>query len=235
MITLIKLPRVCYPLFVILLMFFFFQNTAFAVEKIVGMGDSITAGYPLITSDQNGSQVGGYEPILANMLIHSGQQAVVLNYGHRGELSVEGNNRIQGVLDTEKPDVVLVLEGVNDLFAVDTATVMTNLASMVNKVIQSGAYPVIATLLPDTYDTKPVKQMNDLIRNWAKNNNVQLADQYMALINDWSQLTFEGMHPNLDGYNVMAQTWFTVISMKTFKMTQIKRVNMTPIMMLLLK
>ncbi len=227
MIPLVKIPRVCRSLIVILLMLVFFQDTAFAVQKIVGMGDSITAGWPYVTNDENGSRVGGYEPPLENMLIQSGRQAVVLNYGHPGELSGEGNNRIQGVLDKEKPDVVLVLEGINDLFWVSPSTVMTNLASMVNKVTKSGASPVLATLLPDTYDTKPVIAMNDKIRKWAKANNVKLADQYLALYKNWSQLNTEGLHPNRAGYNVMAQTWFAVMPVKT--------VNMTPIMILLLK
>ena len=227
MITLIKISRACFSFFSILLVLVFFQDTAFAVEKIVGMGDSITAGWPYITSFQDGSRVGGYEPVLENMLIQSGHQAVVLNYGHPMELSSEGNNRIQGVLDKENPDVVLVLEGINDLFMVSTSTVMTNLASMVNKVKKSGASPVLATLLPDTYDTKPVIAMNDKIRLWAKNNNVQIADQYLALYNNWSQLTTEGLHPNQAGYKIMARTWFAAIPVHN-------TVNMTPIMMLLL-
>jgi lysophospholipase L1-like esterase len=226
MTTLIKITRFYYPLFVSLLVFILFQRTAFALDKVVCMGDSITAGYPYVTLDQEGSRVGGYEPPLEEMLVDSGHQAVALNYGHPGELSCDGTRRIQGIIDKEKPDIVLVMEGTNDLWFYSPESIMTDLASMVNKVIKSGAFPVLATITPDTRGSKPVTQMNDKIRKWAKDNNVQFADQYTALIDNWSSLrSSDNFHPNQDGYNVIAQTWFQAIPLKN--------INMEPIIMLL--
>lgn len=226
MTTFLKIIRTFCPFLVSLIGLLCFQHTAFAIEKVVGIGDSITAGWPYVTTDQDGSRVGGYEPPLEKMLIASGQQAVVLNYGHPGELSSEGNIRIQEVLDKEHPAVVLVMEGTNDLWYFNTATVMTNLASMVDKVIKSGASPILATITPDTREAKPVMEMNDIIRAWAKNNNVQLADQYAALVDDWDSLRSDELHPNQAGYDVIAQTWLSAINYKKAKIT--------PILMLLL-
>ncbi len=233
-----KIIRKSCPFLVTLIGILCFQHTAFAIEKVVGFGDSITAGWPDVTTDQEGSSVGGYEPPLEKMLIASGQQAVVLNYGHPGESTSEGDSRIQAVLDKEHPDVVLVMEGTNDLWIVDTATVMTNLASMVDKVIKSGASPILATITPDTRGDKPVPQMNDIIRAWAKNNNVKLADQYTALVDDWDFLPLHSgdqLHPNQAGYDVIAQTWLSAIQSKTVNITPSTTVNIAPIIMLLLK
>jgi lysophospholipase L1-like esterase len=208
----IKTTRVSFLLFITLLPLFFFQHTALAAKKVVCLGDSITAGWPYITTDQNGSRVGGYEPSLESLGANSGHQMVVLNYGHPGEISSEGNERIQGVLDYENPDIVLVLEGTNDLYFISTDTVMYNLAGMVTKVLNKGASPVLATITPDTHFHKPISQMNDIIHLWAKNNKVKVADQYSALITNWSALNCgDQLHPNMAGYNVMAQTWLTAI------------------------
>lgn len=183
-----------------------------ASTKVIGFGDSITAGWPYITSDQNASTVGGYEPALRTLLIDAGWDVSVLNYGHQGELSFEGDDRIQSVLTTQKPDWVLVLEGTNDLYWISTGSVMSHLASMVNKVRADGSNVVLATLTPDTRGGKPISQMNDTIRAWASENEVPLADQYAAVAPYWETLySIDKLHPNTAGYEVMARTWFDAI------------------------
>ncbi|MGW8193944.1 MAG: SGNH/GDSL hydrolase family protein [Desulforhopalus sp.] len=200
-----------------------------APAKVIGFGDSITTGWPYITSDQNGSTVGGYEPTLNALLNGAGWDVTVLNYGHLGELSVQGDNRIQSVLERQNPDWVLILEGTNDLFWISTDSVMSNLASMANKVRAGGRNVVLATLTPDTRGGKPISQINDRIRAWASAHEVPLADQYAAVAPDWNNVyTTDKLHPNTAGYQVMAKTWFETI------LASSRSVNTAPIILLLL-
>jgi lysophospholipase L1-like esterase len=213
--------------FYIFFAFFLFQSSAFASEKIVCIGDSITAGWPYIQKDQNGSRTGGYEPLLESIGVYSEHQILVLNYGHLGETTIGGVNRIQGILDEEKPNIVLLMEGTNDLWFFSTSTVMYNLATMVDKVLKSGATPVLATITPDSRGGKPINKMNELIQSWAKENKIQLADQYAALIGNWdTQNCGDKLHPNQSGYKVIAQTWFVSINFKN--------TNIVPALLLLL-
>jgi lysophospholipase L1-like esterase len=213
------------------------QKEVVAAEKFVCIGDSITAGGTRESiGDQDGSQIGGYEPTLARLLIASGRNdALVLNYGHPGETSGDGEERLQGILDREHPAWVLVMEGTNDLWWIDTGSVMVNLASMVNKSRNSGATPVLATITPDTDagDQKPIPELNDLIRGWTNENNVLLADQYAAVAVNWDNLHIgDGLHPNQAGYDILAQTWFDAI---TREPVNLKPVNLSPVLLLLLR
>ena len=60
-----------------------------------------------------------------------------------------------------------------------------------------------------------------LLRQLARDRNIALADHYNALIGNWPKLTYEGLHPNLAGYEVMARTWFTPVNDKINAMTSL--------------
>jgi hypothetical protein len=73
--------------------------------------------------------------------------------------------------------------------------------------------PILSTLTPDT--TLPQKNIpiwyNPEIINVAIQKKVPLADQYAALAPAWGGLTYDGIHPNDAGYQVMAAKWFDAI------------------------
>ena len=186
-------------------------------EQIVvdAFGDSITSGYPYYTANGNGClpPCGGYEPELQKLLNSSGRDSAVKNFGVGSETSTDGLRRIDSVLSASKPRYVLLLEGTNELYFFSPSTVTTNMSKMVEKTLASGAVPVLGTLTPDTrFPDKPITTTNSLLKALAAEKDIPLADLYSATASKWSSLTADGLHPNLAGYKVLAQTWFKTIA-----------------------
>lgn len=201
----------------ILGLFLFGPTAPTHAEQIIvdAFGDSITSGYPYFASNGNGClpPCGGYEPELQRLLNSSGRDSAVKNFGVGGETSSSGLSRIDGVLSVSRPRYVLLLEGTNELYYFSPSTVRTNMSRMAEKALASGVVPVLGTLTPDTrYPSKPIASTNSLLRELAAEKGIPLADLYSATASNWSALTADGLHPNLTGYKVMAQTWFNAIA-----------------------
>jgi len=191
---------------------------------IKAFGDSITQGYPYITEHGDGRRVGGYEPKLETLLNNASRPSQVFNWGWAGEGtvpsdgSVGGLNRIDSVLETGSSKYILILEGTNDpCWMVPVSDTIFNLDRLIDKSRTYNVEPILATLTPDTTSppicgTKPIdSEYNPAIKNLASQRGVILADQYAAVIGNWASLTGDGLHPNDQGYQVMAQKWFAVI------------------------
>ena len=202
-------------------------------EQIVvnAFGDSITTGYPYWTgTDGNGclpsSCGGGYRAPLQTLLQNNGRDAVVQNWGRRGDTTVTGLVRIDSVLTVSNPRYILLMEGTNELYYGSAQTVRDNLALMVDKAAARGVIPILGTFSPDPrYPEKNIPAANALLKELALKKNIALADHYAALIGNWSQLSWtDRFHPNTAGYSTMAQVWFDTMKIP----------DLTPILMLLL-
>ena len=216
-------------LFAVLLLLGAVRDTEAARFLIDTVGDSITSGYPYyLPLEGNGCTppCGGYQPKLQSLLLAAGKDVLVRNYGVRGASTADGVARIDALLDSSSPQFVLILEGTNDLFTSSKDTVVKNIAYMVDATLARGEVPVLGTLLPDirkaeVYLSKPIVETNTLLRQLARDRGIGLADHYAALVGNWSNLTYEGLHPNLAGYEVMARTWFTPVHDRINAMTSL--------------
>ena len=205
------------------------RDTQAAGFLIDTLGDSITVGYPYsyrLESDGCSPPCGGYQPMLQAQLIAAGRDVLLRNYGVRGESSTLGAQRIVGILDADRPQFMLLLEGTNDLLFSSPNTVYSNMAYMVDASLARGAVPVLGTIPPDIYAAaqnlaKPIVETNTLLRQLARERNIALADHYAALVGNWANLTYDGLHPNLAGYTIMARTWFTPVNDKINAMTSL--------------
>ncbi|MDX9840192.1 MAG: GDSL-type esterase/lipase family protein [Desulfobulbus sp.] len=202
------------------------QAARFLIDTI---GDSITSGYPYyLPIEGNGCTppCGGYQPKLQSLLLAAGKDVLVRNYGVRGASTADGVARIDALLDSSSPQFVLILEGTNDLLFLSKDTVYKNIAYMVDATLARGEVPILGTLPPDIrngeeYINKPIVETNTLLQQLARDRNIALADHYSALVGNWANLTYEGLHPNLAGYEVMARTWFTPVHAKITAMTSL--------------
>lgn len=186
-------------------------NIANAALYILTFGDSITHA----TVTANGETTIGYQPVLEDLLVGNGYDASVENYGSSGENTTYGLSRLQRVLpENTYFNYVLILEGVNDLESgISEATTIYNLQQMVTTVRSYGMIPVLSNLLPDNVelgDLVPTVYNPD-IANIASSYNVLYADNYSAVVGNWSSYTLDGRHPNQAGYNVMAGVWYSAI------------------------
>jgi acyl-CoA thioesterase-1 len=205
------------------------RNTQAAQFLIDTIGDSITAGYPyyfLIEGNGCTPPCGGYQPKLQSLLQAAGKDVLVRNYGVRGASTADGVARIDALLDSSSPQFVLILEGTNDLLFLSPNTVYRNIAYMVDATLARGEVPVLGTIPPDSYNAvqnlnKPIVETNTLLRQLARDRGIGLADHYNALVDNWANLNYEGLHPNLAGYEVMARTWFTPVNEKINAMTSL--------------
>ena len=144
----------------------------------------------------------------------------VYNWGYAGESTHQGVNRIDSVLDSREADFILIMEGANDLPAgVSASTTKANLRIMIEKSQGKNTEPIIATVTPNTQRSDGYiipNNYNPAIKSLASEKNIALADQYKALVGNWSGYNSgDGLHLNDDGERVMAQAWLDAISIDT--------------------
>jgi lysophospholipase L1-like esterase len=169
--------------------------------RVVFMGDSITDGW--------GRGRGTFFP---------GQPYV--NRGISGQTTPQMLIRFRPDVIALKPKVVVILAGTNDL-AGNTGPetledIEGNLVSMAElakvnniRVVFSSVTPVCDYIKPQTAQRPPAQiiALNDWMKDYAEKNGAVYLDYYSAMLDEHQMLkqalTFDGLHPNAAGYDVM--------------------------------
>ena len=137
--------------------------------------------------------------------------------------------RYGSALTVEKPDAVLLLEGVNDFNVVGVSDddIVAVLQRMVREARSAGAQAVFVATLPPQIpgllrsgNAARVAPFNTKLKAMAAAENATTVDVYAAMIGSVNTLinTDDGLHPLPAGYVVMAETFFTAIK-STFEQT----------------
>lgn len=137
--------------------------------------------------------------------------------GYGGQAASFLNANIAGWLTTDNPDLILLKIGTN-------SQDQTGLNTLVNTIVtnQPNAHLIISLIMPKyTYHQGTVDYNNyisgTLVPTYqAAGKNVTLVDQYANFLTDTGDLTSINQslfsnginHPDNDGYDLMAQTWF---------------------------
>lgn len=202
----------------------------FLFKRILCFGDSLTYG---ITSRAYGfmptlTSVEGYVPKLARLLsAEYGEGIELINSGIGGETSSEGVERLSSELRLYDPDLVLLLEGVVDINNENPRfpLVRANLNEMMRRVLRAGKQVIIATYPPLNSEgfriqgIEHVPRLNNVIRQEAKELDVLVADHEKDWNGNMSGQGPDGLHPNEDGYVMMAETWLNSIKELLEKMS----------------
>jgi len=159
-----------------------------------------------------------------NPSISTTSQIVVINAGCLGERATDPatTDRLTNKLSFYKPDLVLLLEGVNDInnsTSIDAAVGgVVNLIGVIRN--QSKVTPVmVGTLLPEIPGLRNagnaalIPQFNSALIPRATAAGAQVVDLYgdIALnLNGWIS-PYDGLHPTEDGYGEIASVWFKAI------------------------
>ncbi len=187
----------------------------------LAFGDSITWG-------DGSSNLGGYrDPLVAQLQNYWGK-ADIYNDGVPGTKSNRGESRIGSSLAVNRPAYVLILYGTNDYNDADCRNAppcytVDALRSMVLQARDAGAFPVLGTIPPVNpawvdkgADARNdwVKQMNVFVQAMATQQQVPVADVYGDLIKQTNlpSLYNDMLHPNDDGYRLLAQSFFNAIT-----------------------
>lgn len=182
--------------------------------KIVGLGDSTTAGTPGFLSPLEAPPDGRGNPEsqYAYWMEKGHPEWTVLNRGVNGERSDEIRARFaRDVLD-ERPDYVIVLAGVNDIHQGRAPeAVQRNLGPMYAEAIDTGIVPVAATVLP--YNTaseranRAIDELNGWIEGLARILGIPFCETHRAVADPRDRNGLrgspDGLHPDVDGYRRM--------------------------------
>lgn len=169
-------------------------------DTIIFFGDSITEGW--YKSDSSFFDGRNY-----------------INRGISGQTTPQMLIRFQQDVVKLNPKIVVILAGTNDIAGNTGPTslemIMDNLISMSQLAQSNNIIPILCSVLPVIdYPWKQglnpaakIDSLNMMIKYFAQENEIIYLDYYSSMVNENSGLkseyTFDGVHPNKKGYNIM--------------------------------
>jgi lysophospholipase L1-like esterase len=203
-----------------------------SVTRFVAFGDSITWGEDG-TNAETIMTVGRLRPFvqfpasdtypgvlqMSLSALYTAQFPQVANQGKPGEAVTDPAtfSRFVSVTPSSQYDVVLLMEGANDLGAVSTQASISGLGQMIDSARSRGLTVMLATITPRNPSGSKganaglVAPFNDQVRTLAISKGVPLVDVYVAFGGDLSLLSSDGLHPTKAGYKRIADTFFSTI------------------------
>jgi lysophospholipase L1-like esterase len=191
--------------------------------KFVAFGDSITEGKLSPTPFRLIIEPLEAYPAKLERLLQDRfptQSIAVLNRGVGGEKVDEGAKRLPGVLEADKPEVVLVLEGINNIRGIPTRTAADYLEKMIKTAKKQNVEMIIATLMPvsDAREAShkglmdAIRKLNDQIVLLAAEHGLgDPVDLFGLFEADPGLLGMDGLHPTREGYTKMAEMFAAAI------------------------
>jgi lysophospholipase L1-like esterase len=200
---------------------------ALGATRFVAFGDSITWG---ATSAYDGKVYmsaagGGYAERLDGSLnfFHSPQRFTVINEGVPGELATQALSRFRSVLTTRRPQVVLLLEGINDLANdISPSRAVAGLRQLLDAA-EAVKTPVVIATMFQTYEITDshggyrtngapyVPEFNAELRRMATGRqNVFVIDLYNRM-NNRDMVGGDGVHLTDAGFDAMAAAFLFAI------------------------
>jgi lysophospholipase L1-like esterase len=193
--------------------------------RFVSFGDSLTAGEVSFAPTarvllRNDSYPAVLKRRLAERYVF--QTPEVVNEGIPGETAVEGAKRLGLTILRDRPEVLLLMEGTNDLLdRPDTGrgadSAIAALRQMVQESKSRGVQVGLATVPPQRPGgrrdavAKLIPSFNERIRTLATEEHVVLIDVFDAMKDDLSLIGIDDLHPTVRGYDVMAGVFLEAI------------------------
>jgi lysophospholipase L1-like esterase len=196
-----------------------------SVTRFLAFGDSLTEG--TISPDTITLAVSkpeSYPAQLQDLLTarYTDQTITVVNEGCGGEFTVGGSTfcaggtaRLPGVLDRERPEVLLLMHGANDLRR--PSRTITNIVgameTMVGQAQSRGVTVIVASLPPQNPDgsrgdaAERLPEYARELRRMAEDEGALFVDLFNVL-GTWQGLVgVDGLHPTPAGYQKIAAIW----------------------------
>jgi len=163
---------------------------------ILAFGDSLTFG-------TGASPTESYPAILAQMVSRR-----VVNSGVPGEVTGEGLSRLPGVLEKEKPALLIFCHGGNDLLRrLDRQQTANNLRAMIRLARERGiAVVIIAVPSPGLSLSPP-----PFYREIAVEMGLPIEEEALTKVLSDGSLRADYIHPNAAGYHRLAELIATLL------------------------
>ena len=176
--------------------------------KVVFFGDSITEGWARVDGDW--------------LSDHN-----FLGRGIGGQTTSQLLSRVRPDVIELEPEYVAILIGINDIARnngyISIENIFRNLVSIVELCQHNGIKPIMCTLCPAGEigwrrmlgdPRERIAQLNTLITDYAREHGILLVDYFTALRDSDDAMDAryrrDAVHPNLDGYKVMEETFLKV-------------------------
>ncbi len=157
---------------------------------ILAFGDSLTYGTGAAAEES-------YPAVLERLTGHR-----VLNYGIPGETSGEGLARLPGVLESEKPALLLLCEGANDIIRrMDQRQAADNLRAMVRLARDRGVDVVLVAAPDFNLTLTPPKFYSEVAAEFK----IPIEEKALPAILARVSLKSDYVHPNGSGYRQLAE------------------------------
>ena len=199
--------------------------------RFLAFGDSFTAGE--VTNPTTGAPgsitklivvpTASYPTVLQSRLwaTYTNQSSTisVTNAGEPSERILDGAQRFPGVYDAARPEVVLLMEGVNGLPLVGPDISAGVMRIMVQHAKAGGSRVFVGSMIPQVPSrprgntpTSELLAYNATLQLMSQQEGIVFVDLYNAMLADASTLIgSDGLHPTEAGYRRMAELFFTAI------------------------
>jgi len=157
---------------------------------VVCFGDSLTAGY--------GAAEGHDYPSLLGQLI----KWPVINAGVSGNTTAEALNRLDQDVLTHDPKMVIITLGANDFFrSVPKKGTLANMTQIIERIKAHKAMVVWAAVQTGIFGDGYIDDFKAL----ANREHILLIPNILQGIIDNPQYKYDQIHPNDEGYKIMAE------------------------------
>ncbi|PFG58231.1 acyl-CoA thioesterase-1 [Vibrio sp. ES.051] len=181
-----------------LVLFFCLPATAHASEKLLVLGDSLSAGYQMPIESS-------WPSLLPDVLLEHGQDVTVINASISGDTTGNSLARLPQLLNQHTPDMVLIQLGANDgLRGFPPQLITSNLSKMITMIKDSGADVVMMQIrVPPNYGKRYSDMFYDIYPKLAAHQQVKLMPFFLEKVvtkSEW--MMDDGLHPTPE-----AQPW----------------------------
>lgn len=170
--------------------------------RVVALGDSLTSGYGLQKGEDYPSQ-------LQAALRAEGLDVHIENAGVSGDTTEAGLARLEGAIKGDKPDLVIVALGGNDMLrSIDPNITKQNLHNILQSLKDKDIKAVLYGMRAPAFQTPPAyrKVFNAIFEDLADEFDVELYPFFLeGVIMNPRLNQGDGIHPNSHGIAVMVE------------------------------
>jgi len=163
---------------------------------ILSFGDSLTYG-------TGASENGDYPAVLSKML-----NIEVVNEGIPGEISMDGLERLPGVLEEINPQLVILCHGGNDMLRkLGREKMAENVSEMIELIQAKGADVILLGVPKPGIFLNTAEEYGEIAEKYAI---PYLEDVITDVLSDKSMKS-DAIHPNDEGYKIIAEDIYDLI------------------------
>lgn len=178
------------PTLVFLLLLVLQTSVTHAQERIVVLGDSISAAYGISVAE-------GWVQLLKDRIAN--ENIKVINASISGETTSGGSTRISQVLHDHKPSILILELGANDgLRGLSIQTMRDNLSTIIEQTLNHPARILLLGMnIPANYGQTYTSQFEQTYSELAQTYQLELVPSFLGTVGlDYDLMQEDGIHPN---------------------------------------